>query len=573
MKKRSKLLLYLFFFVLLIVSIGFIKAGDLNFEIEAEQSYHNTNLYLITDSDASAGYDPYDVSAPPIQSNETRLFSWCKGSYPGSLSLDNCAYVLDSWPIANRTFYLVHSTSPTLTANLTLSWDTSDLGTYWNAYLTDYGEDYGYSTAVSDAIDMEDDSSYTVSKTSARRYLKLVVYYYNITNTTTTTNGTTGTGDTGGGGGGGDANDTCSDDCSVEGQVDKECVDSNTAKIRTCAISSTCTEYGEWSNQECTGANPFCYEGDCVECKTDPDCEEGFCVNNECSPFELRECISDRDCELDQECVQGICTLISELCDPECRAGYICRNKECVEGNIPDETDIPDDLERIGEEGCSYNFICGEWSSCLVDYNVADLITGEDVEGRKTRSCIDKEKCLANFMQEEECSVREEVIIQKTEWCLEQYIEISRKETGEVVARLKQRGADYLDVSLNLVGEGYCPSCYDNIKNFDEEEIDCGGKCKSCSLDFKKYNWFKKFFALFFSLNYLFWVFFMLMLILTYCLYYLIKHKDVKDLNAEIHPSKISFKNINSQYKKWKKMGYDVHVLDKDLKFLPKKHK
>ena len=37
---------------------------------------------------------------------------------------------------------------------------------------------------------------------------------------------------------------------------------------------------------------------------------------------------------------------------------------------------------------------------------------------------------------------------------------------------------------------GYCDYCYDGVKNYDEENVDCGGpNCQSCLVPKKFFNW------------------------------------------------------------------------------------
>ncbi len=95
---------------------------------------------------------------------------------------------------------------------------------------------------------------------------------------------------------------------------DLRCVDNICTEVTTCL-----------NNEDCTGGAPFCEEGLCVQCLTDPDCstdaarcsEEHVCVeclqSEDCPaarPFCDVNAHTCRPCQLDSECA-------SEVCDAE----------------------------------------------------------------------------------------------------------------------------------------------------------------------------------------------------------------------------------------------------------------
>jgi len=295
---------------------------------------------------------------------------------------------------------------------------------------------------------------------------------------------------------------------------------------------------------DCSCAEDTC-EGD-----TCPDGCGGVCPGTEicCIPFCVgRECGGDGcggscgTCDSDENCEGGIC--VSEEEEEE-------------------EIEVPQNLYQRGDDDCKSDFVCGEWEECKGEYNIYDIILGRPVIGTKTRLCIDENECLANFIESRECSLREQVEVKRKKWCGDDYIEVIDI-TGRTIARLKrQEGEAYLGVSLNLIGGGYCSHCFNNILDYNEEGIDCGGECPECieELETPKFNFIR-------YSNY-FWIFLILMII-ALILFLL-------SIIWLIIPEKRGLPSGNSfikQYKRWKRQGYDVSVLKEDIKKLSKSTK
>jgi hypothetical protein len=83
-----------------------------------------------------------------------------------------------------------------------------------------------------------------------------------------------------------------------------------------------------------------------------------------------------------------------------------------------------------------------------------------------------------------------------TEWCQETYVEVYEKDTNKLVSRVKESEIQFTDLSrvdISFIsGEftGYCDYCYDGIKNYDEERVDCGGpNCPSCIDEEPFFDW------------------------------------------------------------------------------------
>lgn len=134
------------------------------------------------------------------------------------------------------------------------------------------------------------------------------------------------------------------------------------------------------------------------------------------------------------------------------------------------------------ELGCISNWQCGGWSDCEVTYNLDDII-GEEIllKGKRQRGCEDLNGCSLNKIEEETCDTKVPVSVEKIIKCSKEYIEI-RDEEGVLISRLElTEDSRELNIQLLLGDVEYCPYCYDNEKNYDENEVDCVYEGDSCS--------------------------------------------------------------------------------------------
>jgi len=96
------------------------------------------------------------------------------------------------------------------------------------------------------------------------------------------------------------------------------------------------------------------------------------------------------------------------------------------------------------------------------------------------------------------CDVSVPIKINKVKWCNEEYLEIFDQDTNQLVGRIKEKeifgssnSQNRVDISFsNSDFKGYCDYCFDGVKNYDETEIDCGGKsCPVCLEEFVYFDW------------------------------------------------------------------------------------
>jgi len=145
---------------------------------------------------------------------------------------------------------------------------------------------------------------------------------------------------------------------------------------------------------------------------------------------------------------------------------------------------------------------CTEWEECIVDYSHEDVLRGNYIlQGMQKRYCNDSNHCLKHQFEERRiCNLTVPVEIKKVERCHSEYLNIYETKTNKLVATFKeQRLANMSKLFVMFTptdSEGYCSYCYDGIKNYDEEGVDCGGpNCPVCVPKYKDLFWLWKLLA------------------------------------------------------------------------------
>lgn len=143
----------------------------------------------------------------------------------------------------------------------------------------------------------------------------------------------------------------------------------------------------------------------------------------------------------------------------------------------------------LGDENCEPNFVCSNWGKCQAVYDVDSLITDDLVSGFQYRYCKDYSKCLSDFVDSKNCKTKIPITMRKIQLGDKEYTEVY-DEKNVLVSRLAliNEKNDKLDVQMLFDDSAYQPHCYDGIKNFDEDEIDCvfdkDGNCPVCKQEF-----------------------------------------------------------------------------------------
>jgi len=130
---------------------------------------------------------------------------------------------------------------------------------------------------------------------------------------------------------------------------------------------------------------------------------------------------------------------------------------------------------------CKPNFECTSWGECQIDYNLNSLIFNEELTGIQYKYCKDLNKCFPDIMDSKVCTVTSNVDVEVINFCNEKTILL--KQEGKILSVLTNKNKnDYININLNFNDELNCWYCNNNIRDYDEEAIDCGGSCKPCLL-------------------------------------------------------------------------------------------
>jgi len=217
------------------------------------------------------------------------------------------------------------------------------------------------------------------------------------------------------------------------------------------------------------------------DCGAWEDCEEG---------------VQHRDCDDLENCpIPTDSPLTAQGCDGACIENWECEWSSCEEGySVPSCNDlndcgtsyaIPKKLLCEDSGKCVPDVVCSEWSSCDVDYDFSDLVGSFrviELEGSKSRVCVDSEGCVATLKEKEICSVSIDIYTERFERCGEEYVGVYNLLDDNTLAILKESTGDrsYLNIYFDDQDGVYCDYCFDGSMDGDEEGVDCGGSCKAC---------------------------------------------------------------------------------------------
>jgi len=114
---------------------------------------------------------------------------------------------------------------------------------------------------------------------------------------------------------------------------------------------------------------------------------------------------------------------------------------------------------------------------CESVYNLDDII--DETFGHGEQVCEDRN---TGEVKKFRCRTKKPIITKLSTKCSKDYVEVYDAENQDLISRLELVKEDPKKLNIQIVfDEGeYCTSCYDNVKNNDEEGVDCGGSCGSC---------------------------------------------------------------------------------------------
>jgi len=158
------------------------------------------------------------------------------------------------------------------------------------------------------------------------------------------------------------------------------------------------------------------------------------------------------------------------------------------------EGDLDEDIIKPGKKDVLPVWSCGEWSECRAVYNFNSLISSNVFfKGEQTRLCIDEEDNYFNKIEKKECDAGKPVIIEEDSKCVQKLqkslnvYELKENSNPVLVSRLNFafQFRPVLNIDFSADENDYCDYCYDGVKNYNEDEIDCvyeGDSCPVCGL-------------------------------------------------------------------------------------------
>jgi len=157
--------------------------------------------------------------------------------------------------------------------------------------------------------------------------------------------------------------------------------------------------------------------------------------------------------------------------------------------------------EKIDFVGDAINYNCvsefeySEWGECNAVYNLSSIFDEEIfLKGVRKRLVSDKNDCEFDKIDREECDTKRSIITKKIKKCGKDYLEVyDENEVLMFRMDLVEEGYKKLDIQVLFDGQEYCPYCYDGIKNFGENEVDCvysGDNCPICLSEQSSLKWY-----------------------------------------------------------------------------------
>ena len=127
---------------------------------------------------------------------------------------------------------------------------------------------------------------------------------------------------------------------------------------------------------------------------------------------------------------------------------------------------------------------CEEWEECDAQYDIKKILKERIrpvLKGVQKRVCIDNNGNFPDKTERKDCEIKVSIKIEKVEKCFKDSVFIY-DESGKLISSLDvDKGSSKLN--LNFLQGDYCGYCFNGIKDFDEEGIDCGGNgCPDCKI-------------------------------------------------------------------------------------------
>jgi hypothetical protein len=180
--------------------------------------------------------------------------------------------------------------------------------------------------------------------------------------------------------------------------------------------------------------------------------------------------------------------------EEECFPNYVCQEwTECQDGFktrtcVDTACGNRDVIERsfCTSARCTPRVECGSWSECTYTEKTDNLIKGKiGFGGYRTRVCDDLNDCIPRFIQEGPCEDSYKLQLSPIEECDQSLLAVIDPVSDRKIAKinLERWKEGKFDLAFVQGEQQYCPSCYNAVKDSNEDGVDCGGSCKPCGIE------------------------------------------------------------------------------------------
>jgi len=289
------------------------------------------------------------------------------------------------------------------------------------------------------------------------------------------------------------------EDCYYQGILGLEQDDCIGLEYACANLINKCEDYSvyECSGDPCVISDTGCYLSNNV-CKKKVKMANSYCGDGNCNTDET--CLScpgdcgicpivcgDGNCNSDEDCSScpsdcGQCQIATE-----CNDNIDNDNDNLIDQNDPDcWRDINN--QRTYDPNDNFESSCTEWSKCVANYGLSDLVdfnfySFPFLKGIQERKC---RKDSEYVVEKRICDSKANVIIKRGD-CFKDQISIYNL-NNNLISTLEfeetSTANNRLNIDFNFRESFYCSYCYDGVKNYDEDEVDCvyeeSGSCPVC---------------------------------------------------------------------------------------------
>ncbi|MDD5193121.1 MAG: hypothetical protein PHF67_00895 [Candidatus Nanoarchaeia archaeon] len=204
-----------------------------------------------------------------------------------------------------------------------------------------------------------------------------------------------------------------------------------------------------------------------------------------------KSCIPKFVCSQWSSCTDNIQT---RTCSDSCTSKVNIEKQNCssafellkISRNCSDLY-LPESNEKLGS-------VCTSWSRCNAIYGLKDVLNNNlFLNGQQSRTCLSKKGLSFEKRFCDSICEAKSPLIRKVVRCSKEYVEIYDS-NKQLISRLELVNGRYkqLNINLDFMNSNYCDYCYDKVKNYDEDGVDCsnkiGGNCPICKTPINCYK-------------------------------------------------------------------------------------